>query len=242
MSTVVPGAGRALQRYGLEPDTITPLSFERLRARSPVALPAEPAATVMLRMAYAAGDPDLLRDIVAPAPAVQAAGEALGRGAEVICDVAMVVAGIRTLAMQCGSTVVCAQDVDVVARGDENLGSIELITATTRRIAATSTRTARGLLALAHAWRDAVVLIGNAPTALLAMLDALADGVPAPAVLIATPCGMVAAQESKQLLLQSRLCPFITVRGTRGGSAVAAAAFNACAILATSAGPQDMDA
>jgi precorrin-8X/cobalt-precorrin-8 methylmutase len=90
-------------------------------------------------------------------------------------------------------------------------------------------------VALADHWHDAVVVIGNAPTALLALLDALADGAPQPAALIATPCGLVAAAEAKQLLLDTTPCPAITVRGTRGGSAVAAAAVNACALLALSA-------
>jgi precorrin isomerase len=76
-----------------------------------------------------------------------------------------------------------------------------------------------------------VLAIGNAPTALLAVLDALADGAPPPAALIATPCGLVAAEEAKELLLHTHPVPAITVRGTRGGSAVAAAAVNACALL-----------
>jgi precorrin-8X/cobalt-precorrin-8 methylmutase len=230
---VKPGDGRALREHGLPAEAITPLSFERLRARSSVQLPPEPSATVMLRMAYAAGDPDLLRDIVAPVEAVEAAVHALRRGATVVCDVAMVAAGVGSLAQRCGSSVLCAQHSshhDTITSG-EDISPPE-ISAATRAAVAASTRTAQGLLALAAHWRDAVVVIGNAPTALLALLDALADGAPPPAALIATPCGLVAAEESKQLLLDTTPCPAITVRGTRGGSAVAAAAFNACAILA----------
>jgi len=227
-----PGQGRALRAHGLPPGEIMPLSLRRLRERSPVELPPEPAATVVLRMAYAAGDPDLLRDIVVGPGAVDAVTAALGRGAGVVCDVAMVAAGLRTLAERGGSTVLCAQDVMITAPG-ENIGPSS---AQTRAALAESTRTAQGMAALADHWHGAVIVVGNAPTALLALLDAVADGAPRPAAIIATPCGLVAAQEAKQLLEDTAPAPYITVRGTRGGSAVAAAALNACALLASSAG------
>jgi precorrin-8X/cobalt-precorrin-8 methylmutase len=224
-----PGDGRALHAHGLPPEEIMPLSLRRLGERSPVTLPAEPAATVMLRMAYAAGDPDLLRDVVAADSAVSAVCTALGLGAATVCDVAMVAAGVHTLVARTGSAVLCAQEA--INRPGENVYPIELSPATRNALAA-STRTARGLVALADHWAGAVIVIGNAPTALLALLDALADGAPRPAAIIATPCGLVAAEEAKQLLLDTAPLPHITVRGTRGGSAVAAAALNACALLA----------
>lgn len=219
------GAGLALRTHGLPPDDIMPLSLRRLRERAPVTLPPDPDATVMLRMAYAAGDPDLLRDIVVGDGALQAAAAALRSGAAVVTDVAMVAAGVRSAVERHGARVFCAQDV-----ADLPLAGHHVSTAT-RDAAAASTRTARGLLNLAAHWDGAVIAIGNAPTALLALLDALADGAPPPAALVATPCGLVAAEESKRLLEQLAPVPYITVRGTRGGSAVAAAAVNACALL-----------
>jgi precorrin-8X/cobalt-precorrin-8 methylmutase len=224
-----PGGGRALRAHGLPAAEIMPLSLQRLRERSPIALPPGPAATVMLRMAYAAGDPDLLREIVVSDGAVTAATDALGSGAAVVCDVAMVAAGVATIAARSGARVLCAQDVSDGAQAP--LGIADATLAAARN----TTRTASGLLSLAAAWAGAVVVIGNAPTALLALLDALADGAPRPAALIATPCGLVAADEAKQLLIDTAPLPFVTVRGTRGGSAVAAAAVNACALLAGSA-------
>lgn len=219
------GAGLALRTHGMPAADIMPLSLQRLRERSPVTLPPEPQATVALRMAYAAGDPDLLRDIVVQQQAAHNAHEALHRGAAVICDVAMVAAGVRSVVTRTGSRVLCAQDA-----ADASLDGAP-VSAETRDAASTSTRTARGLLGLAEHWGGAVIAIGNAPSALLALLDALADGAPTPAALIATPCGLVAAAEAKQLLVDTAPVPFVTVRGTRGGSAVAAAAVNACALL-----------
>jgi len=163
--------------------------------------------------------------VVAPRDAVEAAVAALARGAAIVCDVAMVAAGVHRLAARAGSRVLCAQDADGPATVP--------LTPQSHAALAASTRTARGLLALAEHWDGAIVVIGNAPTALLALLDAVGDGAPPPAALVATPCGLVAAEEAKQLLLDTAPCPAITVRGTRGGSAVAAAAVNACAVLAT---------
>ncbi len=227
MTKAQPGNGRALRTYGLPAAEIMALSLQRLRERSAVELPPEPAATVALRMAYAAGDPDLLRDIVVEPEAVHAIAAAVERGAPVVCDVAMVAAGIRSVVGGRGAHVLCAQDVADMPP------SVNVATLDTRNAASESTRTARGLLNLATHWDGAVIVIGNAPTALLALLDALADGAPRPAALIATPCGLVSAEEAKTLLIDTAALPYITVRGTRGGSAVAAAALNACALLAT---------
>jgi precorrin-8X/cobalt-precorrin-8 methylmutase len=81
-------------------------------------------------------------------------------------------------------------------------------------------------------WRPmldgAVVAIGNAPTALFHLLDMIEAGGPKPALIIGTPVGFVGAAESKQALIErAGNVPFITVRGRRGGSAMASAAVNA---------------
>ena len=86
--------------------------------------------------------------------------------------------------------------------------------------------------AAADLWRPrlagAVVVIGNAPTALFRLLDLLAEGAPKPAAIIATPVGFVGAAEAKaQLALDVAQVPFLTLLGRRGGSAIAGAALNA---------------
>ena len=74
----------------------------------------------------------------------------------------------------------------------------------------------------------AVVVIGNAPTALFALLELIDAGTPKPAAIIAMPVGFVGAAESKQELdANPRGIPYATVLGRRGGSAMAAGAFNA---------------
>ncbi len=76
-----------------------------------------------------------------------------------------------------------------------------------------------------------IIAIGNAPTALRRLLALLAQGMAPPALIIGLPVGFVDAAESKEaLLLES--CPYITLVGPKGGSALAASALNALAILA----------
>jgi precorrin-8X/cobalt-precorrin-8 methylmutase len=77
----------------------------------------------------------------------------------------------------------------------------------------------------------AVVVIGNAPTALFRLLDMLDAGAPAPAAIIGMPVGFIGAAESKEALIASGRAS-IVVRGRKGGSAMAAAAVNALASAA----------
>jgi precorrin-8X/cobalt-precorrin-8 methylmutase len=70
-------------------------------------------------------------------------------------------------------------------------------------------------------------VIGNAPTALYALLEMIDAGGPKPAAIAAFPVGFVGAAESKEELFKnSRGIPFATVLGRRGGSAMAAACVN----------------
>ena len=83
-------------------------------------------------------------------------------------------------------------------------------------------------------WEDhidgAVVAIGNAPTALFHLLELLDQGWPRPALILGFPVGFVGAAESKAELAENpRGADFVSLRGRRGGSAMASAAVNALA-------------
>lgn len=82
-----------------------------------------------------------------------------------------------------------------------------------------------------------IVAIGNAPTALRRLLALLDEGMSPPALIIGMPVGFVDAAESKEALL-AVTCPYITLTGPKGGSALAASALNALAILAEGEEPQ----
>lgn len=71
--------------------------------------------------------------------------------------------------------------------------------------------------------------IGNAPTALYTLIEAIQEGSPAPDLIVASPIGFVGAAESKVALdrLDDLGVPYIRINGRKGGSAVAAAILNA---------------
>jgi len=88
------------------------------------------------------------------------------------------------------------------------------------------TRAALGMAAALQAHPAAVVLIGSAPTALELILDRVAQGDPAPALVIGMPVGFVGVAGSKRRLAASGL-PQIRLEGSRGGAGLVAAAVNA---------------
>ena len=211
-SPVCPAPGPLLRKHGLPPTEIEPLSRSRIDTAIGDRLPAaEPERGLVARLVYAAGDPDLAARVSFVGEPIPAAVSALAVGASLVVDVGMVAAGItpRVLA-DLGVRVHVAIRADGVAGLAARHGI---------------TRSAAGILALADALDGAVVAIGNAPTALLALLDLCSIGAIRPAAVVGMPVGFVAAQESKELLLAAGI-PAIVVRGTRGGSPLAAAAVN----------------
>jgi precorrin-8X/cobalt-precorrin-8 methylmutase len=199
--------------YIRNPDAIYAASFATIRAeagleRFPVAI-----AHVAERMIHACGMVDLADDIVFSDGAAEAGRAAILKGAPVFCDAEMVRHGIIKRLLPKGNELVCMI-------GDERVASHAKAIANTRSAAQVDL------------WGDriggAVIAIGNAPTALFRLLEWLDEGAPKPGLILGLPVGFVGAAESKaELVANSRGVPFITVRGRRGGSAMAAAAVNA---------------
>jgi precorrin-8X/cobalt-precorrin-8 methylmutase len=176
-------------------------------------------ARVVVRMIHACGMTDLPQDVQASPDAASAGINALLTGAPLFCDATMVANGITRSRLPRNNEVICTLS---------DVRTAEL---------AAKHRTTRSAAAVEF-WRDrlpgSVVVIGNAPTALFHLLDMLEAGTPDralnPALIIGAPVGFVGAAESKAALAANRLgIPFLTVRGRRGGSAIAAAAVNALA-------------
>ena len=71
-----------------------------------------------------------------------------------------------------------------------------------------------------------IVVIGNAPTALLEVMEMVREGITKPALVIGIPVGFVSAVESKSMLAQLDT-PFITNQCRKGGSPCASAIVNA---------------
>jgi precorrin-8X/cobalt-precorrin-8 methylmutase len=170
-------------------------------------------ARTVVRMIHACGMVDLVDDVAASPGFGAAAEEALRGGAPILCDTAMVAAGVTRSRLPAGNEVICTL-------GDPTVPALAASLATTRSAAAL------------ELWRDrlagSVAVVGNAPTALFRLLDLVADGAGEPAAVIGVPVGFVGAAESKDALAESALSSLV-VRGRRGGSAIAAAAVNALA-------------
>jgi precorrin-8X/cobalt-precorrin-8 methylmutase len=78
----------------------------------------------------------------------------------------------------------------------------------------------------------AVLAVGNAPTALMRILDLLEEGKCRPALIVGMPVGFVNVVESKKRLMAQDMVPYLTIRGRKGGSALAATVINQLASMA----------
>ncbi len=152
--------------------------------------------------------------------AIESGVAAIRSGSVIITDVKMIEAGIaRARLAPFGSEVRCFS-------ADRDVAEAALRGSTTKTAA--SMRKAAGFMG------NAVIAIGNAPTALMELIRIVKEGGPRPALVIGVPVGFVGAIEAKEELLKSGL-PFILTRGRKGGSTVAVAIVNALAIIASEA-------
>lgn len=93
------------------------------------------------------------------------------------------------------------------------------------------TRTETGVLRCLEQHPEAIYVIGNAPTALLALCQRLMETSISPALVIGAPVGFISVVESKTMLSRTPV-PQIRVDGRKGGSPVAAAILNALIAMA----------
>ncbi|MBO0334174.1 precorrin-8X methylmutase [Sneathiella sp. CAU 1612] len=173
---------------------------------------------VATRIIHACGMPEILPDLSYHRDICTSAIAALRNGAPIFCDCEMVTHGIIRRFLPADNDVICtlnnSETVDIAAREK-------------------TTRSAAAIDLWLDRVENSVAVFGNAPTALFHLLEQIENGAPKPAAILAFPVGFVGAAESKQAMIDSRLdVPYITLRGRKGGSAMAAAALNALASLA----------
>jgi precorrin-8X/cobalt-precorrin-8 methylmutase len=189
-------------------------SFATIRAEADLARFPRDEELVAVRMIHACGMIEIAAGLVFSHEAVAQARQALRRGAAILCDSKMLARGIIAARLPCANELICTLDAPSVPSLAQKLG-------TTRSAAA---------LELWRDWLDgAIVAIGNAPTALYRLLDMFDEISARPACVIGMPVGFVGAAESKEALIADARVPFITLKGRKGGSAMAAAALNAIA-------------
>jgi precorrin-8X/cobalt-precorrin-8 methylmutase len=193
--------------YLRDPAAIYEKSFAAIRGEVDLsALPANVEA-IAIRIVHACGMTDIAQDLRISEDFTKAATNALAR--PILTDAEMLRHGIVDKSLN----IICTLN-------DPRTRAIGIAKQTTRSAAAV------------ELWQadleGALVVIGNAPTALFALLEMIDAGGPKPAAIAAFPVGFVGAAESKEELFRnSRGVPFATVRGRRGGSAMAAACVNA---------------
>ena len=204
-----------MRPYEKDPAAIYAQSFATVRKEARLERFPEGMEVMVTRLIHACGMVEIA-DRLAFSPDAYAAGRAaIASGAPILCDCEMVGAGIIRRALP-------AENEVVVTLNDARVPDMAKEMGTTRSAAAV------------ELWRPrlegAVVAIGNAPTALFHLLEALEAGAPKPAVILGFPVGFVGAAESKAELADNpRGTEFVALRGRRGGSAMASAAVNALA-------------
>ena len=93
------------------------------------------------------------------------------------------------------------------------------------------TRTEAGIRQLAVEYPNGIYVVGNAPTALLAIAELCRLGQLNPALVIGVPVGFVSVEQSKRAIAEVAV-PQIRVEGRKGGSPIAAGIVNALVNLA----------
>jgi precorrin isomerase len=198
-----PGTGSAIQQE----------SFRLIRERL-VRDDLSPAdVSVAVRVIHATADFDYEQLYLAVGGPIPLWRAFLGGGGTVVTDVTMVQSGVsKEFVRRFGLDVVCClNEPDAVA-----LAEAEGIT-----------RAQAGMRLAMARHPEALFVVGNAPTALHELCDALQGGAFRPAGVIAAPVGFVNVVEAKLRLQHVSTVPAVIIRGNKGGSGVAAAIVNA---------------
>ena len=177
--------------------------------------PPEETAAVVKRVIHTTADFDYAKNLRFTPGAVSAGVKALQTGTPIVTDTNMALAGITKLGLaRLGSTALCYM-------ADPEVAALAKANGTTRAVASMHRAAAE------HP--EAILAVGNAPTALLTIAEEIEAGL-RPALVIGVPVGFVNVVESKEQLFaicQAHNVPAIVAMGRKGGSNVAAAICNA---------------
>ncbi|MDA4844668.1 precorrin-8X methylmutase [Hoeflea poritis] len=195
-----------------DPAEIYRLSFETIRREADLSPFSNGLEDVAVRLIHACGMVDIVDDLVMSSDAAEAGKAALRRGRPIVCDVEMVRNGIMRRLLPEGLPVLCGLSDARTPDLARQLGT---------------TRSAAAFELLSEEIAGGIVAVGNAPTALFHLLEMIERGAEPPALIVGIPVGFVGAAESKDALIANAKIPYVTVRGRRGGSAMAAAVVNA---------------
>ncbi|WP_017655017.1 precorrin-8X methylmutase [Fortiea contorta] len=175
---------------------------------------------IVRRVIYATADFEYKSLIRFSERALQAGAAALAARTTIVVDVPMVQVGISAVIQNTfANPVYC---------------SLETLTRPQKE----QTRAAWGIETLAKRYLEGIFVVGQAQTALTALVDLIAAEAIRPALIIATPAGFLHVNDAKERL-QDSLVPNITIDGRKGSAVVAAAVVNGLVDLAWQAYGQD---
>ncbi len=204
------------ERQYLEPAEIYRRSFSLISEEFGDYKVAEDEMLVRTRIAHTTADVEFAKTFLFHPRAIEAGVQALKAGKKIFTDVSMVSSGISPRVKNRDNELVCYlydEDVAEEAKRRETTKSAAAIT--------------KGI----DQYKDGIVAIGNAPTALFELIDLIKEGKASPALIVGVPVGFVGARESKVELAELDV-PFITNLDRRGGSPIAAAIVNGLIALA----------
>lgn len=201
-----------------QPHPIEKKSYEIIDSLIDLSSFPESHREIFKRVIHATGDIDFIKGLKISGRAIESGVKAIQEKALIWTDVTMVQSGLkRPLMKQWGLESVCfIHDSEAFSKAEKER--------TTRAIAGLR------LLAEKNINSPLILVIGDAPTALLEAVKLTENDEIAVDLVIGVPVGFVGTQESKTALTNQSKTPFITNTGTRGGSTVAASILNALLI------------
>lgn len=201
----------------MTPSQIEAMSFEIIDREAGAHDFTPPQWEIVRRMIHTTADFEYLTSTRFHPRAVDAGLAAIGEGKPIFTDTNMALVGMRQKALsRFGVSVSC-----LIA--DPAVAELAAASSTTRAQAAVD--------AALDKLNGGIYVVGNAPTALLRLIQHVENGRARPALIVGLPVGFVNAAESKAALVKLDL-PFISNVGRKGGSNLAAAVINALVIMA----------
>lgn len=201
----------------MKPDDIEALSFHIIDKEAGPHGYTKEQWSIVRRMIHTSADFEWMKIIRFHPKAVAKGIEAIRTGKSIITDTQMARMGIRQKEIETyGGTVTCFMNDPLVVK---------------RAVEKGVTRAKVAMDVAADSFKEGIYVVGNAPTALLRLIELIDAEIINPDLIVGLPVGFVNAAESKALLLKRTQVSFITNKGRKGGSALAAGVINALIIL-----------
>ncbi len=169
---------------------------------------------IVRRIIHSTADFDFARDnkIIFHKNAIKNGLEALKNGSSIVVDVNGIIGLLnKQNPKDFGNNVICNISEPSIMEAAKEAGK---------------TRAQMSMRIAKEDMNGGIVVVGNAPTALLEVMRMIREGITKPALVIGIPVGFVSAVESKDELSRMDI-PFITNQGRKGGSPCASAIVNA---------------